>query len=283
MEELKNNNKKTLIIVTILCLVITALVGYIIYDKTSSNKKELPTSTEPSENTNFQDGEKVFDLSEREETPVTQNENTTNEQFVEKEYETKNVDIDFNSIKTNNYVGFTWDSLEDYTEDKYAVNLSINNIMTNNKSHSIKISNYKPDDYSCTKGIEKVISFDGKPFYEPYAQGCYLSGLNKIIVLNNKYVVVYIGAEGSGWIYVFDENGNELKTHDETNTNTTRSDMAFFDIDNITDDTITFTGFDSRVHDDMRCKDNKYNLTINNGVLNYTLIQKGTNTYELCL
>jgi uncharacterized protein (TIGR02588 family) len=84
MEELKNNNKKTLIIVTILCLVITALVGYIIYDKTSSNKKEVPTSTEPSENTNFQDGEKVFDLSEREETPVTQNENTTNEQFVEK-------------------------------------------------------------------------------------------------------------------------------------------------------------------------------------------------------
>ena len=277
MEELKNNNKKGLIIVTILCLLFTALVGYIIYDKTSSNKGNVPTNIESNENTNITENQ--------EETPVTQNENenTANEQFVEKEYEMKNIDVDFNSIKTNNYVGFTWDSLENYTENKYAINLSINNIMTNDKAHSIKISNYKPGDYSCTQGVEKVISFDGKPFYEPYAQGCYLSGLNKIIVLNNKYVVIYIGAESAGWIYVFDENGNEIKTHEETNNKTVRSDMAFFDIDNITDDTITFTGFDSRVHDDMRCKDNKYNLTINNGVLNYTLIEKGTVINQLCL
>ena len=277
MEELKNNNKKVLIIVTILCLLFTALVGYIIYDKTSSNKGNVPTNIESNENSAITENQ--------EETQVTQNENenTTNDQFVEKDYEMKNIDVDFNSIKTKNYANTDYDFLENYTENKYAINLSINNIMTNNKSHSIKISNYKPGDYSCTRGVEKVISFDGKPLYEPYAQGCYLSGLNKIIVLNNKYVVIYIGAEGSGWIYVFDENGNEIKTHEETNNKTVRSDMAFFEIDNITDDTITFTGFDSRVHDDMRCKDNKYNLTINNGVLNYTLIQKGTNTSELCL
>ena len=101
MEELKNNNKKVLIIVTILCLLFTALVGYIIYDKTSSNKGNVPTNIESNENTDITENQ--------EQTPVTQNENenTTNEQFVEKEYEMKNIDVDFNSIKTNNYVGFT--------------------------------------------------------------------------------------------------------------------------------------------------------------------------------
>lgn len=272
----QETNKKSIIVITILCLIIFGLVGYIIYDKASSNHENL--NTESNENTSI--------IENQDDEPVTPNENETlsNEQSNrEKEYESKDINIDYNSIKTNNYVGFTWDSLEDYTEDKYAINLSINNIMTNNKSHSIKISNYKPGDYSCTKGIEKVISFDGKVFYEPWAQGCYLSGLNKIIVLNNKYVVVYINAEANGWIYVFDENGNEIKTYEEADYNKSNiSDKVFLHIDNITDDTITFTGYDRWVDNDLHCKNNKYNLTIEDNVLHYSLVEEGSEIIEMC-
>lgn len=221
---------KSIWLIIILIILVLGIVGYVIYD----NLKD--------------DG-------------VNNNDNGGTTQF-----ETKDITLDFQKEKLNN-VKVDWDLMEQLTENKYKVNLTINNIEVNGKKHEVKIKNYEPNDYSCKQGVDKVVYLDNKIIYEPSDEACYLSGLYKIILFKNQYIILHIG----DYIHIYDENGTEIKSE---------KDMVISTIDNTSDNSLIFTGWDDGDNSQV-CRDNKYELKIENNVISYTLIKKGTN--DLCM
>lgn len=180
-------------------------------------------------------------------------------------FETKDIILDFQKEKSNNVMEVDYELMVQLTENKYKVNLTINNIEVNGKKHEVKIKNYEPNDYSCEQGVDKVVYLDNKIIYEPSDEACYLSGLYKIILFKNQYIILHIG----DYIHIYDETGTEIKSD---------KDMEIYTIDNISDNSIIFTGWDNG-DDEQVCKDNKYELKIENNVINYNLIKKGTNDW----
>lgn len=181
------------------------------------------------------------------------------------QFETKDITLDFQKEKLDNVMEVDFGLMDSLTENKYKVNLTINNIEVNGKKHEVKIKNYEPNDYSCKQGVDKVVYLDNKIIYEPSDEACYLSGLYKIILFKNQYIVLHIGAS----IHIYDENGIEIKLE---------KDMIITTIDNTSDNSIIFTGWDDGDNGQV-CKDNKYELKIENKVISYNLIKKGTKTY----
>lgn len=256
MEEKKNNNGLIWLVVILIILVL-GLIGYIIYNNVKEdNKVDIVENTNTTTIT----------------TTTTESVNDdSNDDIEDKEFESKNVVLDFNKEKSNDVMEIGYDVLEPLTENKYKTNLEINNILVNGRAHYVKIKNYEPNDYDCKKSVDKVIYFDDKIVYEPYAEGCYLSGLSKIRLFKKQYIILEIGSQNGGWIHIFDEDGKELKSE---------KDMVVSIIDSMNNDSIIFTGWDKDIEEQV-CKDNKYELQINNDVITYNLITKGEN--ESCI
>jgi len=250
----KKSNKGLIgliVLLIILFFIVLALVGYIIWDKTNNQKTEISTTTTTIP---IQTTKNVVDNSKYDQENLT---------------DSKNIVLDFQQEHKNNVMEIGFGLFETLTENKYKVNLTINNIKTNNKSHIIKILNFEPNDYDCEEGVEKVVYFDDKIIFEPSGEDCYLAGLSEIILFKDKYVILPIGIQDSGLIKIFNENGIEIKIDDN---------IVVQMIKTITNDSIIFNGWD-RTEQDLECLDNEYELKIENDIVSYKLIKKGTNHY----
>jgi len=252
----EKSNKGLVWLIVILIILVLGLIGYIVYDKA------LKDNNESSNNSNTT-------------TTIITTENIESNNNEDTNYPKKDMVLDFEKAKKDNRLNFNDRRgnvlLADLTENKYNINLTIENISLNSKKHFLKVVNYKPNDYDCEKGIEKVIYFDNEVIYEPEGEGCYLSGLEDILVYQNKYVIIVFMYQNGGWIDVFDEDGKRLKTN---------IDMTVSSIEQINENNITIIGWPDN-NEELSCKDNEYELKIEDGIINYSLINVGTN--ENCI
>lgn len=266
----KKDNKKCFIWLFIVFLITSiGLSGYIIYDKIKDsntiNKTNKTSSANPTTN----------DIENNNKNELENNGNKDIEHnpidIEIKNYENKKIIFDFKKENTNNIMELGFNLLERLTEDKYNLNITISNIVVNGNTHSVKIKNWDPYISGCEKGIDEVIYFDDKIIYEPFGEWCWLSELDKIRIFKNQYIILEIYSEDVSWIYIFDENGNELKSDKK---------IGISQIENMNDDSIIFIGWDYDIENQI-CKDNKYKLIIEDNKIIYQLIKTGEN--EICM
>lgn len=243
MEE-KKNNRGLIWIIIILIVLVLGLVGYILYDKVKpTDEKNQNTTTTTT-------------------TEITQS--ITNEDTNSLK---KDIVLDFENEKENNLMEISAELFSQYTEDKYTINMTIDNINVNGTKHNVKIKNYEPNDYSCEIGKDKVVYFDDKSIYEPMYEGCYLTGLSEIIVLKNNYIVLKFSSEGGGWVNVYDTQGNEIKA---------KEDISVAELKSVDEDVIKFVSYEyDENSEEAMCRHNEYEMTIENNEIKYTLVKTG--------
>jgi len=238
--------KKGLIwLIVILIVLVCGLIGYIIFDKVMLTDKENTKSTTTTENS----------------------ESNNNE---DSNYQKKDIVLDFEKEKEKNYMEIGNGLPSQYTEDKYTINMTIDNIKVNGTKHNVKIKNFEPNDYNCEKGKDKVVYFDDKSIYEPMYEGCYLTSLGEIIVFKNNYIILRFFSEGGGWFNIYDSQGNELKS---------KEDISVAELKSVDEDVIKFISYEyDENSEESMCRPNEYEMTIENNVIKYTLVKTGEYT-----
>lgn len=263
----KNKNNKILIgIIFVLSVLILGLIGYIVYDKIITFPENKNTITNQNTETNNNDNQNTeLNNSENKNDNAESNNNGN---LINKK---KDILLDFEKIKENNVVEVGLELFEKYTENKYTINLEIDNINVNGKKHSVKIKNYEPDDYDCKKGKDKVVYFDDVPVYEPTGEGCYLTNLGEIIVFKNNYIILIFNSEYGGRFNVFDSQGNEIKPKEDI------GGVIFKSVDK---NVIKFISYEFLENsEEQECRPNEYEMTIENNIIKYNLIKTGELEY----
>lgn len=260
MEENKKD-RKVMLFISALVIIILALASYIIFDKVvySEIEKNMTTTTTTSTTTSTSASITTTTTTKKKETNKDDNSNN------------KKVVLDYEKEKKNNFMNTGYELMSKYTKDKYVIDMTIENINVNGKKHSVTIKNFDPNNYNCKKGKDKVVYFDDKVIYEPVAEGCYITGLSEVVAFNNKYIILRFLAERGGWINIFDANGKEIKP---------KEDISFEKIISVDKDVIKFMSYEFDEEGSM-CRPNEYEMTIENDVVKYKLIKTGE--YDYCM
>ena len=248
MEE-KKNNKGLVWLIVILIILVLGLVGYVVYNKVLSKDAEKINNNEKDNTT----------------TTITTTDNIESNINDDKNNKIKDIILDFESEQENNRLEVGHGLPSQYTEDKYTINMTIDNINVNGKRNNVKIKNYEPNDYNCEEGKDKVVLFNDNIIYEPLGEACYLTSLGEIIVFNKNYIVLRFFAEGGGWFNIYDAEGNELKAEE---------DISVAEIKSVENEVIKFISYEYNENGDL-CRPNEYEMTIENNTIKHRLVKTG--------
>lgn len=247
MEEKKNNKEPIWLIISLIALVL-GLIGFIVYDKVLKVDKTISNSNITS-------------------TTIT----TTTVKNSSEKIQKKDRIIEFDShTNTNgenlNHLDLVPYLYEESSQRENIKDLIIKNIKISGKTHEIKIENFNPDDdYDCKKGKDRVLYFDEKVIYEPEFEACYLEGIENVIVLDDKYLIIHYEAQNSGFAFILDNAGNEIKIPD---------DIIVSSINFVNNNTIYFEGWESGEE----CYSNLYKLQIIDNKVKIDFIDSSNDT-----
>ena len=246
MEE--KNNK---VLIWLIIILVLSLVGYIVYDNFLKIDKTNPNYDNNSTTTTT--------------TNLTSNINKGNEENRdEKEDFVLSFDNENPDGTKSNFYSLI-ETLNGFSDTTNIKDIIINGIKLEGKTHLIKIKNFNPNDpYDCVKGTDKVLYFDEKVLYEPENEACYLSNISKIIVLDEKYLVIHYAAQNGGFVIIVDKSGNEIPME---------NNIIVSSINFINNDSIYFEGWKA----DEDCYSNLYKLNIVDNKVQINLIDESNN------
>lgn len=145
------------------------------------------------------------------------------------------------------------------------LDLTVTGIIIDKKEHTFKLENHPQD---CLKIIDSYSNthnnfyIDKTKFLHQGSDACYISSLDSISVINEKYIAVAFRGEGNIYIYIYDEKGKEIDSID---------DIIDFKIDN---DSIKYRNYDN----EKGCFINTYTYNIENGKSTKKLESQEKNT-----
>lgn len=144
-------------------------------------------------------------------------ETNSNEKVVQEKTVEETIDENGNTNISIKYTGETIDldkyitGFREKEENKgKMLNITISDINLDNKDHTYKIENYT----DCLRLIEKqAYSEDYNNFYIDDVkiehlgnQACYLSGVDKLFVIKNKYIGIFTHSQAGNFITIYDSN-----------------------------------------------------------------------------
>lgn len=241
------DTKKSIIIAGIIGGIIGALLvvgGFFIYDYVSGNTEKDNDVVDKSEKT---DDSKDNDQTNNDE------ENQYTENVISKNGKDYNIILGAGKVNIDKIVREDSDT---------HLNVNITGFKLDGTDSNIKISDIAHDAAcSLIPNFKTSITLNDKEVYKTIGEGCYLTLFEDIIIIDHKYIGMYIVmGEGDNYLYVFDKDGKQLFNQRVVDFNP---------------DTLEYTNYDE--NDGFYIS--KYKLTVDSSSLKGELIEKKNERY----